>query len=215
MSDKASTQTDILLPPTHSRIAKLSGEIAMLYRTANRDYAETVVEIGRRVRDVRASLMHGDWLAWIEESAPFARGAALNYIALFEWADGHARDFQRWKSLGPSKLYAITTLEAGGLRIVRQRKRHAIPGSDRRDTLERMSVPELYRVVAALRGDLPQARAIGRVLGGYRQRVRGLLRATAEVSTRRDEIDRDDARQLHADLVEAANTLARAFRLRR
>ncbi len=195
------------------RVTRLSDEITVLFDTANRDYAETLVEIGRRLTELQESLEYGDWLEWIEDTAPFGRSAAYNYIALAAWVDTHPADFHNWKNLGPSKLYAIATLDAAGLRALRRPKRHLIPGTRRRETLDRMSIPEVFRLVASLRNELPEQRAISRVMSGYRKRVRGLVSATAEVRSRRREIDEEQIRALHDELTRAAAQLARTFRL--
>jgi hypothetical protein len=195
------------------RVRKLTTEILALHTTAERDYAETVVEIGTRLRAVRLLLRHGEWLAWLEMDVPFTAQSATNYIDLADWAEEHASDFMRFKQLGPTKLYAIMTLGWRGLRVLRTRQTHPVPGSDRALTLQQMSAPQLYRLVATLRDGTGAEATIDYVVRGYRQRLTRLHGATERLVSRRAEVDTETAAELHQALLAAARQLAEAFQL--
>lgn len=193
---------------TASSIERWTIQIADRARTAQRDFTETLVEIGDLLTKVRRALPHGRWLAWLEQM-PFAQRSAANYIALSTWAAERPRAFCRLKSLGPSKLYAILRLPLAKLRRMRRDRFYRVPGSDRERTLERMSVPELHALVAAQLGEQDGPRAITRVVAAYRQRLTGLLRATVALVARRFELDRGMLTQLRDALAQVATALRR------
>jgi len=189
-------------------------QIADRVRTAERDFTESLVEIGDLLRKVRAALPHGRWLRWLERM-PFAQRSAANYVALSAWADARPGDFRRLKRLGPSKLYAIMRLDARRLRRLRPDRFYPVPGGDHERTLERMSVPEVHALVAVWLGQGQSQTSLARVVASYRQRLSGLLRATALLLARRGELDRGVWTQLRAALAHVGAQLgARAPRAR-
>jgi hypothetical protein len=205
-----------ILHRSDPRIVRLTTEILALQETAERDYAETTVEVGRKLREVVALLVHGDWIDWLEEEVPFTRRSASNYMRLSEWAEDHAADFARFKQLGPTKLYAIMTLDWRGMRVLRSKKAHVLEDGAPPLALERMSVPQLYRLVEKLGGGGSTDAEIEYVLRGYRQRVTRLQSATERLIARRRELgstELERVAELHSTLVEAAGSLERAFDL--
>ena len=189
-------------------------QIADRVRTVHRDFTESLVEIGTLLQRVRRAMKHGDWLAWLREM-PFAQRSAANYMLLAKWAFDRPREFQRLKSLGPSKLYAIARLDGRRLRGLRPGRIYEVPGTGRRRSLERMSVPELYALVAAWTGDVDPRPSMARVVASYRQRLTRLLRATTLLLGRKAEVPPGTLQQLRNTLREIARemgirTLARA-----
>ncbi len=193
--------SDLPIPFEDPAAVALAREVLQLYETAARDMAETVVEIGRRLDALGQLVPQGSMYRWVDQHAPFSRRAAVNYLRLARFAQERPADFQRWKHLGPSKLYAITTLGWEGLRVMRRRKTHPVGPGERR-TLERMSVAQLYARVASLRGDPAQPEST-RVLDSARRRARGLA-TVADTLVGLDDVAEEDARALRdllADLV--------------
>ncbi len=201
-------------PLARKKLDRLTAEIRQLQKTALRDLAESIVEIGRRLTVIREMLVRGAWLAWLADEMPFSDSAAFNYIRLAGWAQAHPGAFHTWKHLGPTKLYALETLDGSTRRALRERKSYAVPGTDRTRTLDRMSVADFYLLMDELRGNLPAERPIARLVDSQRRRIRGLATATDALLERKDEVDRDDARELRDALAAAAHRLERAFRLR-
>ncbi len=189
-------------------------QIADRVRTAQRDFTETLVEIGDLLRKVRAELPHGRWLPWLERM-PFAQRSAANYLALSAWANERPGHFRRLKRRGPSKLYAIMRLDGRQLRGMRPDRFYRVPGTDRERTLERMSVPEVHALVAVVLGRGESSRAIARVVASYRQRLTRLLGATVVLLARRGELARGVLTQLRAALADVVVQLGVSARLAR
>ncbi len=212
---RAKPRTDTLArTETDRELRRLTAEIRQLQNTALRDLAESIVEIGRRLIIVREKLPHGAWLAWLAAEMPFSDSAALNYMKLADWARDHPGAFQTWKHLGPTKLYALETLNGRARRVLREHKSYGVPGTDRTRTLERMSVADFYLLIAKMRGDLPTEPPIARIVDSHRRRIRGLVGTTEALIERKSEVDRDDAREFRDALAAAVRRLERAFRLR-
>ncbi len=182
----------VLVSMSDPEAAALGQEVLQLYETAARDMAETVVESGKRLQQLRALVAPASWTAWVEDEAPFSVRAAANYLRLAAFAAEAPRDFLRWKHLGPTKLYALMGLSWASRRVLRQRKLHAVPGAGKR-TLERMSAAQLHLVVAALE-PTPVPAAATRTLTSARRRARGLARVAATLAEMGDAVDRDEAR---------------------
>jgi hypothetical protein len=216
MATVAATEGETRAGRSDPRVVRLTTQILQLQETAERDYAETVVEIGGKLRQVQELLEPGTWLGWLEEEVPFTQRSANSYMRLNEWAEEHADDFARFKHLGPTKLYAILTLDWRGLRLLRSRKTHQLPGAARALPLQRMSVAQLYRLVELLGGGSRKDSEIEYVLRGFRQRVTRLQDATDKLVSRRREVgDADLTRvvELREALLEAAGSLEAAFDL--
>lgn len=162
--------------------------LSSMFHTAQRDLSETLLQIGRRLRELRPKIPRGQWLAWLR-TLPFARRSAGNYMALARWAQLRPADFLRFKDLGPSKLYALVRAPAKVLRGLRGDRLHAIPGTTERRSLREMSVPQFHALVAELAG-IPRPRpSIERLVAGYRQRLRHLGRVTTMLSARATELE--------------------------
>jgi hypothetical protein len=81
-----------------------------LRRQAFRDAVDLTIELGQIVIDVHARLREG-FGAWLDEVGTTER-TARNYVALARLAAEAPGIVQRWKELGPSKLYKVATLPA-------------------------------------------------------------------------------------------------------
>jgi hypothetical protein len=199
-------------------IDQLTTEILTLHETAERDYAETTVELGRRLRQAQELLEYGAWLAWLRDQVPFTPRSANNYMRLSEWAEEHPADFARFKHLGLSKLYAIMRLDWRGLRLLRTKKLHELGSGGRPLSIERMSVPQFYELAAELGGAPERDAKIEYVLRGFRQRVSRLESAADGLVARRREVGQVDVErvvQLRDSLLRAAGLLEKAFELSR
>ncbi len=146
-------------------VEKLTIEILTLSDTLERDRAESVVEIGAKIAAVRTALAHGRWGAWIDEM-PYTDQSARNYMGLAEWARDAPDAFLRFKSLGPTKLYALRRLPPDALATLPP------PGSGEEPHLERMSVAQVHALVHELVGDEPKTVPIARVVASGTRRPR-------------------------------------------
>ncbi len=86
-------------PSTDIDLTRLTEEILALKRTAERDNAETIAEIGRCLAEAQEGTKYGKWLAWVRSELPFSEASARNYIALRRWAE-----FQRSGRAFPAGL---------------------------------------------------------------------------------------------------------------
>ncbi len=68
----------------HALVRKLTEQLLELSRTAGQGDVQARVEIGGLLRDVKLTLEHGDWMAWLEEEVPYGDRTARGYIDLFE-----------------------------------------------------------------------------------------------------------------------------------
>lgn len=152
---------------------------------------------------IRDRLPHGQWLAWLDDNAPFSRRTAANYIELTEWSRRVPAQFTKLSHLGPGKLYVIATAPAERVKGLRPGKMVPLPGSERRKTIEAMTTVELETLVGGLA--TPPAATdppIEKVVQGVRFKVAALGAAADVMLTRIDEVDRRVAREIRAELVE-------------
>lgn len=177
-------------------IRKLTVEILTLSDTLERDRAESVVEIGAKMTAVRSALRRGAWGAWLED-LPYTKQSAQNYMQLATWAATEPGLFVRFKSLGPSKLYALLRLPPKTLGALPD------PGSAGEPQLERMAAHQVHALVRELRGEVAQAQPVAKLLQSGTQRMRGVLEVVDELVGRRDELESDAMAGLQRQLEDA------------
>ncbi len=164
-------------------LQKLTIEILTLSDTLERDRAESVVEIGERFVVARELLGRGEWGRWVADEVPHTKRTALNYIALATWAAEQPGLFGRFKSLGPSKLYALLKLPpkvAGAL---------PDPGSDTEPQLERLAAQQVHALVRELLGEEPVIPPVERLILSGKQRMRGVLEVVDSLADREVEAE--------------------------
>src|SRR5215212_8755756 len=76
-------------------VAKLTKEILALQREAGAKVVAIVVQMGAKMRQVQASLEHGQWLSWLATAVPFSLRTVQNSMRLSEWAEQDPREIGR------------------------------------------------------------------------------------------------------------------------
>ncbi len=188
-----------MMPPMSDEadIQKLTIEILTLSDTLERDRTESVVEIGEKMLAVRAALRRGAWGAWLADEVPYTKQSALNYMQLATWAAEQPGLFVRFKSLGPSKLYALLRLPPDALAALPD------PGSDVEPQLERMAAQQVHALVRELRDEVPKSQPVEKLLRSGSQRMRGVLEVVDELVARKDELEPDALAALRGQLEDA------------
>lgn len=194
---------------------RLTAEILELDRTGKRAVVENVVAIGERLLDLQKHLGLGKWLQWLSDELPYSPRTAQRYISIAVWAQDNPEDFEQFAHLGVGKLQLLAPLPRRERRKFRSNRTFPIPGGDKRKSVEVMTHIELAAILAASR-DLaiaPPTIPIDRVLGRFRHRVAGLDALADTLRERADEIEHDDVRQLHEEILAVAEELAATFDL--
>lgn len=196
-----------------ARVVALTDQINRAQRKTAKQVVATVIEIGRRVAEVRERLDHGQWQAWVTEAVPFTPRTLTNYTALATWSAAKPAEVERLAVLGPTKLYLLAGLSG-------QERRRLTSGAltlpdGRKKTLALMTVAELAELLGSERGLAlaPVRPPIHRVLGKMRHRIAGLEAIAEELLRRRSEVDGDEALELRNELVELVDTLDEGFGL--
>ena len=83
-------------------IETITEEILNYKRTAG----ESILEIGRRLKEAKALLSHGEWLPWLQEKVEFSERSAQNFMRL---ADAYQNP-QTLADLGASKALVLLAL---------------------------------------------------------------------------------------------------------
>ena len=199
---------------TDARVVRLTEQINRVQRQTAERVVDAVIEIGRRMAEVRERLDHGQWRAWATEAVPFTTRTIANYTALAGWSDASPDEVERLAHLGPTKLYLLAGLPARARRRLTSSRPHTLPDG-RRKTIAIMTVAELAELVAGERGlaIAPRRPPIDRVLGRMRHRIAGLEAIADELVRRRAEVDGDEALELRNELVELVEAIDQGFGL--
>jgi hypothetical protein len=104
-------------PLDDPRIARLAERFSELRREAFRNLVDRGIELGEILLEARP-LLKGHYHRWLEERLEVQDGTARNYVALAALAHQEPGVIQRWKELGPSKLYRLARISPGGRREV-------------------------------------------------------------------------------------------------
>lgn len=117
-------------------IETITEEILSYKRTAG----ESILEIGRRLKEAKALLSHGEWLPWLSEKVEFSERSAQNFMRL---ADAYQNP-QTLADLGASKalvLLALSPVERDEFLS----EKHDVRGAEK--TVPEMSARELEEAV--------------------------------------------------------------------
>lgn len=117
-------------------IEAITEEILSYKRTAG----ESILEIGRRLKEAKALLSHGEWLPWLSEKVEFSERSAQNFMRL---ADAYQNP-QTLADLGASKalvLLALSPVERDEFLS----KKHDVRGAEK--TVPEMSARELEKAI--------------------------------------------------------------------
>lgn len=75
----------ISVPMTAQRdIQTVTTEIRTLHRQAQGMILSYAIEIGRRLKEAKSLLEHGEWGEWLENEVDFSRSTANNFMKIFE-----------------------------------------------------------------------------------------------------------------------------------
>ena len=117
-------------------IEAITEEILSYKRTAG----ESILEIGRRLKEAKALLSHGEWLPWLSEKVEFSERSAQNFMRL---ADAYQNP-QTLADLGASKalvLLALSPVERDEFLS----EKHDVRGAEK--TVPEMSARELEKAI--------------------------------------------------------------------
>ena len=65
-------------------IQTVTTEIKILHRQAQGMILNYAIEIGRRLKEAKSLLEHGEWGEWLENEVDFSRSTANNFMKIFE-----------------------------------------------------------------------------------------------------------------------------------
>lgn len=75
----------IIVPMAAQRdIQTVTTEIRTLHRQAQGMIMNYAIEIGRRLKEAKSLLKHGEWGEWLENEVDFSRSTANNFMKIFE-----------------------------------------------------------------------------------------------------------------------------------
>lgn len=104
-------------PMVQRDIRTVTAEIRTITETAQRMVLNAIVEIGRRLKEAKAMLPHGEWGRWLETEVDFKQSTANNYMRIFEeysadqmTLDGAVANSQTLGKLSYSKALALLAL---------------------------------------------------------------------------------------------------------
>lgn len=117
-------------------IEAITEEILSYKRTAG----ESILEIGRRLKEAKALLSHGEWLPWLSEKVEFSERSAQNFMRL---ADAYQNP-QTLADLGASKALVLLALPASERENFAQEK-HVVNGEEK--SVSEMSKRELEEAI--------------------------------------------------------------------
>jgi hypothetical protein len=192
-------------------VVRITRSILRAHRTMSSAAANTAVDIGRQLAQVRAALEHGQWLQWIDEAVPFGARTVQNYLALAAWAEREPDDFTRFGHLDTSKLYRIAALPKKARGKLKIDEPIRIPGGVPK-LLDAMSVAELDRVIGGLATPPVPKPALAKIVAGYRHRLAGLGQLNAQLLAQARDADRKVVSELAAELRGLAQELEAALR---
>ena len=119
-----------------NRIEELTGEIREYKQTAG----DAILEIGKRLKEAKSLLSHGEWLPWLNEKVEFSERAAQRFMQL---AEGYSNP-TTLSDLGASKalqLLALNPIERDEFLA----EKHEVGGQEK--TVEEMSARELEKAL--------------------------------------------------------------------
>ena len=104
-------------PMVQRDIRTVTAEIRTITETAKVMALNAIVEIGRRLKEAKTMLPHGEWGRWLETEVEFKQSTANNYMRIFEeysadqmTLDGAVANSQTLGKLSYSKALALLAL---------------------------------------------------------------------------------------------------------
>ncbi len=188
-------------------IQRLTKEILALEHDASGHFVDACLAIAERLEAAHERLPHGDWLDWIDEALPYTLRTVRNYLALLEWCRRQKEEFDRFRHLEASKLYRIVRLPPPDRERLVVTKKYPIPGTDKKATLDRMTVRELNAVIDGFATKPDGPPPLPALLPGNAPRDAALEALIDTFATHPDRLSRTQARQLRTQLLQAAKRL--------
>jgi hypothetical protein len=175
-------------------VQRLTREILALQHDVAAKVVTAVAEMGTRMRQIRAALDHGQWLAWVQTAVPFDARTIRRAMRLSEWGEAEPREVKRLEHLGPTKLSMLAPLPPERRRELTGRGVPlVIPGHERPKTIDVMTTVELGQVIGGLVARPAATKAIAKVVQGLRHRIAGVDAVADELVRRKDEVDGEQA----------------------
>ena len=120
-------------------VDKLTTEILILKQQT----AQNIIEIGKRLVQVKDSLDHGEWLPWLETKVDFKVTTASKFMRVAK----EFSNFQTYESLNQSKIFALLDLPVED-REEFTNKPHELPSGETK-TINEMTTRELQAAIKA------------------------------------------------------------------
>lgn len=129
MNEIAKVQTDV----AERGINDVTREIVELKQQAVAVITCYVIEIGRRLREAKDMLPHGEWGAWLKDQVQFSQSTAENYMKIF---DEYGADQISFFGLAKSETI-------GNLPYTKALKLLALPEGERENFIKENNVAEI------------------------------------------------------------------------
>lgn len=173
-------------------IQTVTTEIRTLTQQGQRLILEYAIEIGRRLKEAKSMLPHGEWGRWLQEEVEFSQSSANNFMRIF---DEYGAD---QISIFGAEAKSQTL---GNLPYSKALKLLALPEEEREEFLkeenvERMSSRELEKAIRERNAARKQAQDAETRLS---QAQKDLVDATENVTDLRKKLDDARARAREAD----------------
>ena len=124
----------ISVPMTAQRdIQTVTTEIRTLHRQAQGMILSYAIEIGRRLKEAKSLLEHGEWGEWLENEVDFSRSTANNFMKIFEEYGA-----KQVSLFGDAKSQTL-----GNLPYTHALKLLAVPAEEREEFVEEHHVEDL------------------------------------------------------------------------
>lgn len=192
-------------------VQRLTREILALQTDVAAKVVAAFVEMGTRMRQIRAALEHGQWLVWVQTAVPFDARTITRAMRLSEWAEEEPREVKRLEKLGPTKLAMLAPLAPDRRRELTGRVPLVIPGRVVPKTAELMTTVELGQVIGGFTARPTPRKPIAKLVQGMRHRIAGVDAVADELVRRRDEVDGEQAAALLEALQAVVAELRAAF----
>jgi hypothetical protein len=213
MARSVARRTTLDLPDwqRNREVQRLTREILALQHDVAAKVVTAVAEMGTRMRQIRAALDHGQWLAWVQTAVPFDARTITRAMRLSEWAEAEPRELKRLEHLGPTKLAMLAPLPPDRRRGLTGRVPVVIPGHERPKTIDVMTTVELGQVIGGLVARPAVKKPIAKVVQGLRHRIAGVDAVADELVRRKDEVGGEQANELLEALRAVVAELEEAF----
>jgi hypothetical protein len=127
---------DILSNIQETNISQITTEILLLKQQT----AQNIIEIGKRLIQVKEMLPHGEWGKWLEEKVEFSKSTAYRFINAAE----QVGNFPALGNMAPTKVFALLDLPPEEREEFIQ-STHEVHGEMK--TVDEMTSRELQKVI--------------------------------------------------------------------